>query len=248
MSGGPPQDDDGNAQSFRARRDKARADLDAIDRGSVHDGPERKAFFNTVYARAGGDAAQVPWADLAPKRELLQWLEQNSGISSSSASGALKTAIDIACGLGDNAEALAAAGYRTSAFDLSRDAIDWARRRFPDSAVEYRQADLFDLPTEWRGAFDLIHECYTLQSMPPEMIDRVARSIAALAAPGGDLLIYARWRPDGTAADGPPWPLADSQLDVFAPLGFERVGDLRFELLRPGGRLVPHAFVHWRKR
>jgi hypothetical protein len=37
---------------------------------------------------------------------------------------------------------------------------------FPQSAVDYRVADLFDAPSEWRGAFDLVHELYTLQALP----------------------------------------------------------------------------------
>ena len=104
----------------------------------------------------------MPWADLSAKHKLADWLQNNPGGG--------KRAVDVGCGLGDNAEALAEAGYATIGFDFSGDAISWAEQRFRESDVDYHVADLFDLPTEWIGAFDLVHECYTLQSIPPETL------------------------------------------------------------------------------
>lgn len=232
---------------FLERREKAKAKVNALDRNRVHDAPERKAFFNDVYARAQGDAAFVPWADLKPKEQLVQWLEKNAGINSAKTSSRIPAAIDIACGLGDNAEAIAAAGYGTTAFDLSADAIDWAKKRFPGSAVNYRQADLFAPSEEWLGKFDFVHECFTLQALPPEMLEQTAAAVASLVAPGGDLLVYTRWRPDGAAVEGPPWPLEESRLDCFAALGFERISETRFEVEKPG-RTILHAFTHWQRK
>ena len=45
---------------------------------------------------------------------------------------------------------------RVTGFDLSSRAIRWAKARFP--ALEFIAADLFAPPTEWNGAFDLVHE------------------------------------------------------------------------------------------
>jgi len=228
---------------FLKRRETARSKINAMDRDAVHDQPERQDFFNAVYDNANGDPAFVPWADLKPKEQLIQWLAKNNGIKSSSA----LTALDVACGLGDNAEALAAAGYQTTAFDLSGEAINWARKRFPESLVNYRAADLFDLPGEWKGAFDLVHECYTLQSMPPEMLGEVAGAITTLVKPGGTLLIYARIRNDGAPADGPPWPLEEKSAMMFDAMGFDLVTDTRFDLNK-NTRHIPHAFSQWKKR
>lgn len=204
---------------------------------------DRFQFFDEVYENAAGEAGSVPWADLAPKDELVQWLAENPGINPS---GARKRAIDVACGLGDNAEALAGAGYETIGFDYSAKAIDWARRRFPGSTASYETADLFDPPGSWIGTFDLVNECFTLQALPPEMLDRTAAAIAALVRPGGDLLVYTRYEKQGRS-EGPPWPLAESRLDLFAPLGFETVSERRFKHHRPDGRVIPHSFRHWRK-
>jgi ubiquinone/menaquinone biosynthesis C-methylase UbiE len=227
---------------FRKRREQALVEINAMDRNVVHDQPERQGFFNAVYDRASGDPAFVPWADLEEKDHLRQWLADKNRIKSSS----IFTAIDVACGLGDNAEALAAAGYETTAFDLSQKAIDWAKDRFPDTRVTYRAADLFHMPQEWNKAFDLVHECYTLQSMPPQMLPQVAGAIASLVKPGGTLLVYSRTRPDGEPADGPPWPLEEKSVRIFSDLGFEPTRETRFEINRHG-RIVPHIFFEWQR-
>lgn len=226
-------------KSLRERQSANRSAVDALEEGSSHTAPERKAFFKDVYRRAEGDPGMVPWADLKAKATLHEWLVKHP------ANGDL-SAVDIACGLGDNAEALAEAGYVTTAFDLSDHAIRWAQKRFPDSPVTYTTADLFELPQEWRGAFDLVNECYTLQSLSPDMLDETAGAVASLVKPGGRLLVYARWREDGAEASGPPWPLEKSRLHVFAGLGFELEEEDLFTLDRPG-RKVPHSFAVWRK-
>ncbi len=204
----------------------------------MSDDTERDAFFESVYRQAGGDAGRVPWADLKPKPQLVEWL--------ASRKGADRSAVDIACGLGDNAEAIAAAGYDVTAFDLSPDAIDWARSRFAGSAVKYTVADLLAPPAGWEGGFDLVHECYTMQAVPPAMLEAITRGVARLVAPGGTLLVYTRIRPDDSPVSGPPWPLQESEAMAFGSMGFECVSVERFATVR-GEREIPHLFCEWRK-
>lgn len=230
-------------EAFAKRRDDARAKVNALDASVLHDEPERQNFFNAVYAQANGDAAYVPWADLKAKNKLDQWLKKNSGITFSTP----LRAMDIACGLGDNAEAIANAGYKTTAFDLADDAIKWAKKRFLNTEVTYQQADLFDHPDEWIGAFDLVHECYTLQALPPDMLEKTATAIASLVKPGGTLLVFTRIRPNGAPVDGPPWPLEENEIEIFTQLGFELAGDERFEN-KKNDRVIPHAFMQWRRK
>ncbi|MGB7286171.1 MAG: class I SAM-dependent methyltransferase [Salaquimonas sp.] len=229
-------------QKFEQRRDDAREEINAMDKSTLHDQTERRNFFNAVYANAKGDSAYVPWADLKPKDKLDQWLKENSRIKVSHTLAAM----DVACGLGDNAEALANAGYKTTAFDLAEDAIAWAKKRFPETKVEYQKADLFDLPQEWKGAFDLVHECYTLQALPPDMLEKSAATITSLVKPGGTLLVFTRTRLDEANVEGPPWPLEQSATMLFKDLGFELVRNDEFQNQK-NGRVVPHAFMEWRK-
>ena len=227
-----------SGQSFEERRDAAKDRINALDKEKLENNPDRTEFFETVYQQADGDAAMVPWADLEPKTDLLGWLNKNAGKG--------RRAIDIGCGLGDNAEAMQIAGYQTTAFDFSPDAIEWAQRRFPGSKVDYHVADLSSLPRDWAGRFDLVHECYTLQSIPPETLEWSVPAVASLVAPGGTLLVYTRIREDGAAVEGPPWPLEQSVTARFAAMGFAPVAHKEFSTDRHG-RLVPHIFSEWKR-
>ncbi|WP_208999336.1 class I SAM-dependent methyltransferase [Roseibium sediminis] len=234
MSGGTVHED----VDFMERRNQARQKLDDLTGAKGGDAEDRQTWFNEVYVRAGGDPAAIPWADLAPKAALVGWLKKHPGTG--------KKAIDIACGLGDNAEALAEAGYSTTAFDLSAEAVEWARRRFPKTLVSYKAADLFDLPQEWTGAFDLVHESYTVQALDGELRDAAFGAIASLIAPGGRLLFLNRVREDGTSANGPPWPVMPSEWAAFEELGLTLETESYFAIERPGRR-IPHVLAVFRR-
>ena len=113
-----------------------RRDMNARIDASLARG-DATGWFEDLYATARAED-DVPWADGGPNAQLVSWLEA----SRPPAEG--RRALVVGAGLGDDAEALAAYGFATTAFDISPTAVEWARRRFPDSAVEYRQADALD--------------------------------------------------------------------------------------------------------
>ena len=208
---------DRSSPDFEARRAAARKELSAIDpamQGKLHEDPLRLTWFNEVYARAGDDPARVPWADLKPHPLTKAFVaSQLLGISGT-------RVLDVGCGLGDNAEFFAAAGANVVAFDFAAQAVEWAKRRFPQSQVDYRVADLFALPGEWSGAFDLVHECYTLQAISGPLIAKAFAAFASVLAPGGALLLVARARDEEADVAGPPWPLPPSVFDIAREQGF----------------------------
>jgi SAM-dependent methyltransferase len=170
-------------------------------------------WFEALYAQARGSASVIPWADLAPNPNLVDYLD------SARDCGRGTRALKVGCGLGDDAEELASRGFDTTAFDVSPTAIAWCRRRFPTSTVTYLVADLFNAPGEWQGAFSLVVESYTLQVLPPRLRRDAIRQIAGFTAPGGTLLAIARGREPTDAAGDMPWPLTKDELDAFHEFG-----------------------------
>ncbi|PZO16381.1 MAG: SAM-dependent methyltransferase [Leptolyngbya foveolarum] len=179
-------------------------------------------WFDPLYARAEGDMTQVPWALSGPAPALVDWLAKNQGQG--------RSAVVVGCGLGDDAEALAAAGFEVTAFDVAGSAISWAKQRFPDSLVTYTAADLFNLPADWLGKFDLVFEFRTLQALPVTVRTEAVEQVAALAKPGGAVLVVTYTRDsDEVPDDGPPWPLSELELAHFEALGLSAIARKRFQ-------------------
>jgi SAM-dependent methyltransferase len=168
--------------------------------------------FEEMYAAAGDDLASVPWANLEPFPMLVEWLDAERAAVGGSA-------LVIGCGYGDDAEELAARGFAVSAFDFSPTAISRARERFPDSPVDYRVANLFDLPAEWLERFDLAIEIRTLQSLPVAERESGAVAIAATVAPGGRLWLFALGRASHAPGETRPWPVVPEELAVLERAG-----------------------------
>jgi SAM-dependent methyltransferase len=211
---------DPNSPEFAARRAEARQFLDAIDpaknaalQGEGTDAL-RRTWFEAVYTRAEGDPALVPWANLSAHPLTKSWIGlQAKGIET-------LRVLDIGCGLGDNAECFASFGAQVTAFDFIDDAVAWAKRRFPHTTVDYRTADLFALPQEFVGQFDLVHECYTLQALSEELLPKALQIFKQLLKPDGKLLIVARARAEEEDVAGPPWPLPPSFFKQAERQGF----------------------------
>lgn len=179
--------------------------------------PDRADYwFEQLYASAGDDLERIPWAQLAPRPALVEWLDRHPPAAGT-------PALVVACGLGDDAEELARRGCAVDAFDVSPSAIATARRRFPGSAVDYRVADLFELPHDWPARFELVVEVMTVQSIAPEFHRAAIAAIAGCVAPGGRLLVRAAVRGEDEPAESRPWPLAPSELRWFEDEGMEVV-------------------------
>ncbi len=167
-------------------------------------------MFEAIYAGAEGGAATPPWDYGGPRPQLVEWAETRE------LAGDGREALVVGCGYGADAEFLALRGFRTTGFDFAPTAVAGARRKHPATEVTYLVADVLDLPREWEGRFDLVVESLTVQSMPPAQHSVAARSIAALVAPRGTLLVLATAREEGSEVTGPPWPLTRAEVEMFA--------------------------------
>lgn len=162
----------------------------------------------------------MPWARLTPHPLIVSWLDQ-PGLEVSGSDTCV-----VGCGLGDDAAELAGRGCRVTAFDVSETAVAWARRRFPDLPIDWRVVDLFALPDDLRGAFGLVVEVRTVQSLPATHRDAAMQAIASLVAEGGYLVATALMATSDEVArtwEGPPWALAPSELAAYRAAGLERV-------------------------
>jgi len=177
-------------------------------------------WFEHLYREADQGKSIVPWVDLRPSPNLLEFWRDRPIPSAG------KKALTIGCGLGDDAEHLAEWGFACTAFDVSETAVRACRRRFPDSGVEYVAADLLDPPEAWFQAFDFVFESNTLQVLPPEPRVRAMKNAAGFVKPGGKLLVIARARDESDPHGEMPWPLTRRELSHFTEIGLR---ELSFE-------------------
>jgi 2-polyprenyl-3-methyl-5-hydroxy-6-metoxy-1,4-benzoquinol methylase len=174
------------------------------------------AWFDQLYAEGVADRIDMPWNRSDPQPLLREWYERW-------APGRVPArACVVGCGLGADAEFLAADRWTTTGFDLSPTAIEQAAARHPGSTVAYRVADLLDLPDDLIGGFDLVVEIFTLQAMPDPPRADAARGVVSLAAPGATLLAVAR-RDIGVPAQPPPFPLTRDDMRLLEVDGVEAV-------------------------
>lgn len=98
------------------------------------------------------------------------------------------TALDVGCGAGTEALALAQAGWEATGVDISEQALEHAAQRAQaaglDQQVRWQAADAVTWDPEQR--YDLVLSCYAHAPIPQE--DLYAR-IADWVAPGGRLLL-----------------------------------------------------------
>lgn len=194
------------------QRYQARERARALSKTSLERG-DALGWFEEFYREAGGDPGRIPWADRNGHPLLVEWLAR-PGIDLRG-----KRALVVGCGLGEDAEELARAGASVCAFDLSPTAIEWCRRLWPDSRVEYRAANLFEAPRAWSAAFDFVLEIYTLQALPRDLLEPAARALASFVAPRGEVLAISRAREPDEPLGELPWPLTRAEIDVFSRLG-----------------------------
>jgi SAM-dependent methyltransferase len=198
-------------------------EADRLAHEAASDG-EPTRWFEELWSAAARDEVDMPWDRTAPYPPVLEHVER-------ARDGSGRRAVVVGAGLGADAELLASRGYRTVAFDLASSAVALARSRHPATAVDYRVADLLDLPHDLVGAFDLVVDVFTVQALPRTLRDEAVAGVRSLLAPGGELLAVQFVLPDGAdVGQGPPWLLTREEVESFA------AGDVRQESLVQ----VPH--------
>ena len=178
---------------------------------------EEKNFFETMYENADhDDLSTIPWATLAPNVYLEKHLSLRSTVSG-------KKALVIGCGLGDDALILEKHGYDVEALDISPTAIALAKKRHPESKVDFHVGDIYNMPESSVGKYDFVYEGLTIQSLPPADREKLVGIIVSLVAHDGELLVYANTQDDEDNYGGPPWPLYEDEFMLFEKEGLEKI-------------------------
>jgi SAM-dependent methyltransferase len=96
--------------------------------------------------------------------------------------------LHLQCATGESTAELAKLGAFATGVDISSEALDVARERWPD--IAWVQADVEDLPSELkRGRFDLVYTADGVLVWLPDL-DAWANGIAAALRSGGDFLLH----------------------------------------------------------
>jgi SAM-dependent methyltransferase len=181
---------------------------DELGIAAVADG-EPTRWYEEVWSAGARGSVPMPW-DRDEPHDLLESHTRR-------VDGTGRRAVVVGAGLGADAEHLAGLGFTTTAFDIAPSAVESARRRHPGSRVDYRVADLLDLPEDLVGAFDLVVEIYTVQALHGSVRERAVKGVRRLVAPGGTLFVVQVVRDDDEeVAAEPPWLLDRAEMDALA--------------------------------
>ena len=186
------------------------------------------AWFDGLYQENKDMHENIPWARQAVNPLLQSYLDEENAHQGK--------ALVIGCGLGDDAMALAEAGYAVTAIDVSQTALDLAQARFPNADIDFKKQDIF----EYDETFDFVFEAFTIQSLPVEFREKMVKAVANTVAKEGILLLVAHKREE--TFDGPPWPLTQDEVDLFKAEGLtelsheihtekSKISNMRFRVL-----------------
>lgn len=133
--------------------------------------------------------------------------------------------LDVSCGIGTQAIALAANGYRVTASDLSAKAVERAtleaRKRSLD--ISFSECDMLEAHSHHGGGFDVVISCDNAlpHLLTDESILAALKQIFACARPGGGCLFTIR-----------DYDKEQRGKNIFKPYGVRVEGDNRYAILQ----------------
>ena len=179
----------------------------------------------------------TPWDQDPTPQELLDLIE-------GPASRAPGRALDLGCGTGADAVALAQRGWKVTAVDAVPRALEAARRRSAEAgvSVEWIHGDVASLGDAGvTGSYDLVYDVGCFHGLTDRDRRRCADGINALTGPAAVLLMFA-FMP-GRRGPLPRGIDADDLVDVFSPY-WQLVESHRAEDVTLSGPLQ-NADPHW---
>jgi 2-polyprenyl-3-methyl-5-hydroxy-6-metoxy-1,4-benzoquinol methylase len=168
---------------------------------------EPLSWFEILYESGKSDLSLIPWADLKPNPNLIEFINKNKTVIS------FGSCVVVGCGLGDDAEYLSTIGFKVDSFDISSTSIEICKERFPKSNVKYFVDDITCLKT--KEQYDFVFEAYTLQVLPLDLREKAIRLLPSLIKTNGQLLLISRARAKNENEGNMPWPLTLEELEIL---------------------------------
>ncbi len=189
----------------------------------------------------------TPW-DLGKVSPTLVSLEEEARLPAQS------TIIIPGCGRGHDPLFFSERGYRVSAVDWSKIAVDdlrviAKRKNFP---MEILRTSFWDLPLSWHGTFDACAEHTFFNAIDPTERSRYVEQILKLLKPGGLFLgsIFIippekqppeGWKSINPSSEGPPFATTERELKQL----FEKYFDMEILEPSPTPRTDPVGKYDW---
>jgi SAM-dependent methyltransferase len=153
------------------------------------------------------------------------------------------------CGTGHDARLIAEYGAKVVAVDIAPTALARARQLDTEHRVEWKEIDLFALPADMVGAFDVVWEHTCLSALEPVHRSKYANALRSALKPGGSMRGVFYINPDLDPGEtGPPFGIpVDELIALWENAGLEVVEhwvpDVAYE-----GREGRECYVHARLR
>ena len=171
--------------------------LGLVNKADPSDNP--LSWFEELYLISNRDRGQIPWDWKEPHPFLIEWSDENNTPG---------RALVVGSGLGEDAAFLCRRGWKVTAFDISEEAVEWARHLHRDADIDWVVGDLLNPEQGWFGEYDLVLEVHILQAIPEHIRKRAYTNLAPLLASGGELVCIGRLADEPYIEEsGPPWPL-----------------------------------------
>jgi SAM-dependent methyltransferase len=167
-------------------------------------------WFEELYQTGKSDLSLIPWADMTPNPNLLEWFKELENIKKIALT---KDCLVVGCGLGNDAEFLADYGFNVDAFDISPTAIELCKKMHPQSKVNYFSDDVTE-PHHLKK-YDFVFEAYTLQVLPVNLRKKGITNLIEAVKPKGQLLLICRARNKNEDKGDMPWPLTKQDINNF---------------------------------
>lgn len=217
------------------------------DHDHDHDRPWTEQDFWEERFRDG----DTPWDTGAPSPALVN-MESHSSLP-------LGAAVMVpGCGLGNDALHLASLGYKVSAVDWSRTAVDsvraFAKRK--NLEVEVLASDFWEIPPSWYGTFDALFEHTFFCAIDPSERKIYVEQLLRLLKPKGQFmgsLFIRESHPEPVRYEinldrsGPPFWSTEAEIRGLFEASFEILRLERSPHFHPKVR-QPEWFAHFRRR